>query len=132
MVNQDTSSSESLANMAKNAPTIDIVIKTIKESKEMLLWGVAYAGVGFIAGFFFKILSRYLVMLLLVSGFLFALHSFGILTIDINFIKIKAMLGIGSAMSYEEMIMCLVGWVKNNIFIAFMLVVGFMLGVVAS
>ncbi len=132
MAHQEISSSESLIDMAKNSTTIDIVVKALKESKEMLLWGVAYAGVGFVAGFFFKILSRYLVILLLVSGILFALHSFDIIAISINFLKIKALLGIKSAMSYEEIIMCLVGWIKNNIFITFMLFVGFMLGVVAS
>lgn len=132
MVEQNISSTESLVDMAKNSTTIDIVVKAFKESKEMLLWGVAYAGVGFVAGFFFKTMSRYLVMVLLISGILFALHSFGVITITVNYTTIKTLLGIKSAMSYEEVVMMLFEWVKSNIFSTFMLIIGFMLGVIAS
>lgn len=132
MVDSTEQGQTSLLETVKNSTLLTDIIAKLKSSKEVLFWGLLYGGIGFLAGFFFKHYNRALVLFLCFIGILIGLHYAGFLTITINHEKITHLLGIQSSTTNDQMTTMLCEWIKNNIYVAITLTVGFVLGVWAS
>lgn len=132
MVDSTEQGASSLLETIKNSTLLTDSIAKLKSSKEVLFWGLLYGGIGFLAGFFFKHYNRALLLFLCFIGILVGLHYAGFLTITINHEKITNLLGVQSTIANDQITHMLCEWIKNNIYIAITLTVGFILGVWAS
>jgi uncharacterized membrane protein (Fun14 family) len=116
----------------KDSIKLDSLIQKIKDSKELILWGAIYGGAGFVAGFFFKQYSRYLVALLLFIGALLGLQYLDVLSITVHHEKLASFFGIQAALTHDTMLLLMLEWIKANVCITISFAIGFLLGIHAG
>lgn len=119
----------SMFDSLKNSASAERFTNWMRGSKDAFLWCIVYAAAGFIAGFFFKHYSRYLIVALLFIGVLFGLHHMGIVSIAVNQDKLNSFFGLQSGTGHDQVIMMFFEWIKANVLIAIAFLIGFLLGI---
>lgn len=114
---------------AKVSAKVNEFLAKINLSKDRILDVLIYGGIGFLSGFLFKKFSRYVIVVLLTLGGIFALNYLGIIQIFVDWDKMNSFLGIQQvAVPNGNMFSLLFEWVKVNVLITISFVVGFLLG----
>jgi len=87
----------------------------------------AYLGIGFISGFLVKKYGRYVVCAVLIAGLsIWGLEHLNIITID--WARAKDVIGVSDTQTVQSLWGIYIAWVKEHIFAAAGVVIGFLVG----
>ena len=107
------------------------LVEKINDSRSIIMDMALYGGIGFLSGYLLKKYSNAVIIIILMTTALVVLQQFEFITVIINWPKIHSMLGLqeNAKIIIDNFGLFFVDWVKSNMPIVVVTLIGFLLGI---